>query len=158
MWQNGNPTCSLSHISILGGGHYGHPLHFNCIWAPGTQNGLTIHLVQIPIIVSHSWPTSVCSLVSVLQESHPSPPKKKKKTHTHTKNPPAGGDRGFLVKIFSWKRDLTTSSKWHCYSSGAHGLQTEVYIFGEKMPPEGATDVEAEITFCRKSQISCMRN
>lgn len=86
------PPGSLSHISVLGGGHYSHPLHFICIWAPSTQNRLIVHLVLISIIVSHPWPASVCSLVSMLQESHPSPPK--------PKNPPAGGDRGSLVKRF----------------------------------------------------------
>lgn len=44
------PPGSLSHISVLGGGHYGHPLHFICIWAPSTQNGLIVHLVLISII------------------------------------------------------------------------------------------------------------
>lgn len=68
------------------------------------------------------------------------------------------GETGALVKRFSCQRGLTTSSKLHCHSSGAHRLQTEVYVLGEKMPPEGATDVQAEITFCKKSQISCMRN
>ena len=145
MWHHGNPTwltkpCLHARISPPS------PLYL------GSQYSEWIN--HTPCSDSHcgvSFLAHFC-LFSCFSATGDPPPA------TTKKHPAAGGDRGALVKRFSWQRGLTTSSKLHCHSSGAHGLQTQVYVLGKKMPPEGATDVQAEITFCKKSQISCMRN